>query len=501
MRDRIPLYPGRVTLTPVAGQENTYDMKRADQPTQEGTPLNKGTLLSDETASKFFESLVGTETVDQVLRKLCDSPLHVGDLRESLRTDLQDPWVLCNGDQFYAADYPELATLCVETPTKYAKIADIGDIIRQMAPDYPFIWRIYYNEPKSQWIVYARNDSGSTNGINMNCIVFGSFDGPYEAHPITLDGVSMNRDINDMVYCNGQFAFHNGNVIDSAPTFYYSNDGYTFQAIQLGTKLASSYMYWTFCRVVANKNYFFELCYYRYSDGYQGRVFSGTTIEDLVNASKFITFSNNNQSLSYSSAANDLLCNPPQYLFISTSAYSSQMGGIVLNPGGAFTRLTEIKYQAAGSDTTANLYLFNLRKIGNYFFVSGRSNSSSSTEYFGYCDTVTGTYQECPMAKAFNTIAFEYDDVNNIYFHYSGYAPVSIGIAKELTDTTLISGAIFDKAISATQYVTVIFDYNNKPLLIVRGEVIQNPIDKLMSPILPTISTDTHYIYVKARER
>lgn len=51
MQDRVPLYPGRVTLTPVAGQENTFDMVRADQPTQEGTPLNKATLLKDVTAS------------------------------------------------------------------------------------------------------------------------------------------------------------------------------------------------------------------------------------------------------------------------------------------------------------------------------------------------------------------------------------------------------------------------------------------------------------------
>ena len=38
--DRVSAYPGRVKLTPVSGQANTYDMVRADQPTQAGTPLN-----------------------------------------------------------------------------------------------------------------------------------------------------------------------------------------------------------------------------------------------------------------------------------------------------------------------------------------------------------------------------------------------------------------------------------------------------------------------------
>lgn len=50
MKDRTPKYPGRVRLTPVEGAENTFDLVRADEPVEEGTPLNKKTLLTDETA-------------------------------------------------------------------------------------------------------------------------------------------------------------------------------------------------------------------------------------------------------------------------------------------------------------------------------------------------------------------------------------------------------------------------------------------------------------------
>lgn len=53
MQDRVSLYPGRVKLEPVAGQANLYDLTRADQPTQDGTPLNKATLLKDTTAALF----------------------------------------------------------------------------------------------------------------------------------------------------------------------------------------------------------------------------------------------------------------------------------------------------------------------------------------------------------------------------------------------------------------------------------------------------------------
>lgn len=68
MQDRVPLYPGRVTLTPVSGQANTFDLTRADQPTQEGTPLNKANLLKDTTAALFG---LGTGAVpDDVLAEL-----------------------------------------------------------------------------------------------------------------------------------------------------------------------------------------------------------------------------------------------------------------------------------------------------------------------------------------------------------------------------------------------------------------------------------------------
>lgn len=60
MQDREPTYPGRVTLTPVSGLANTYDMERADRPLQEGTLLNKASLLKDTTAALFG---LGTDAV------------------------------------------------------------------------------------------------------------------------------------------------------------------------------------------------------------------------------------------------------------------------------------------------------------------------------------------------------------------------------------------------------------------------------------------------------
>ena len=73
MQDRVPLYPGRVKMTPVAGQANTYDMVRADDPTQAGTPLNKATLLKDATAALFGKT--NAAVPDDILSLLSKSVL------------------------------------------------------------------------------------------------------------------------------------------------------------------------------------------------------------------------------------------------------------------------------------------------------------------------------------------------------------------------------------------------------------------------------------------
>ena len=59
--DRVPLNPGRITLLPVDGMENTFDMSRADNPSVVGTPINKATLDSiiySRLTGRYYEPTV-----------------------------------------------------------------------------------------------------------------------------------------------------------------------------------------------------------------------------------------------------------------------------------------------------------------------------------------------------------------------------------------------------------------------------------------------------------
>lgn len=84
MNDRVSTYPGRVRMTPVSGQTNVYDLERADQPTEEGTPLNKANLLTDAVAE--FLGLSNTATPNDafdVLGKRQKALLKYTDINES----------------------------------------------------------------------------------------------------------------------------------------------------------------------------------------------------------------------------------------------------------------------------------------------------------------------------------------------------------------------------------------------------------------------------------
>ena len=51
MQDRISQHPGRIKLVPVDLENGIYDVVRADEPIQEGTPLNAANLFSGAAAN------------------------------------------------------------------------------------------------------------------------------------------------------------------------------------------------------------------------------------------------------------------------------------------------------------------------------------------------------------------------------------------------------------------------------------------------------------------
>jgi len=74
VKDRIPTYPGRVKMTPVAGQENTFDMVRADAPIEAGTPINRALFESINTVIEATKQAIENKLFEYSQR------VRVGDL-------------------------------------------------------------------------------------------------------------------------------------------------------------------------------------------------------------------------------------------------------------------------------------------------------------------------------------------------------------------------------------------------------------------------------------
>lgn len=113
MRDRVPTYPGRVSLTP-AGQENVYTLVREDNPTEVGTKLSKVNLLSDDAALAVWNNTPPNVlcTPSTALEHLGNNAFHVGDILTTVRDlSTDENWLKCDGSEIDATKYPELADL------------------------------------------------------------------------------------------------------------------------------------------------------------------------------------------------------------------------------------------------------------------------------------------------------------------------------------------------------------------------------------------------------
>lgn len=77
IKDRVPTFPGRYKLTPVEGQPDFFDLARADEPTEPGTPLDKATLdsiIQSRLTGRFYDTEV-TRSRDTALTGLTVSPI------------------------------------------------------------------------------------------------------------------------------------------------------------------------------------------------------------------------------------------------------------------------------------------------------------------------------------------------------------------------------------------------------------------------------------------
>ena len=120
VKDRIPTYPGRVKLIPVAGQANTYDLVRADEPIEAGTPINKAlfqSLLDDINAIRQQVN----DQLFEITQRVQISSLTEGTVIGLYENGVMVPFVVLMKNYPGANRVLVVRRDCVKTDTLYAE--------------------------------------------------------------------------------------------------------------------------------------------------------------------------------------------------------------------------------------------------------------------------------------------------------------------------------------------------------------------------------------------
>lgn len=353
MKDRVPTYPGRVSLTSLGN--NLYDLARADDPTEVGTKLSKVNLLSDDAALAVWNNTPPNIlcTPSTALEHLGNNAFHVGDILTTAR-DLSgdENWLKCTGGSVSEEDYPELypllqtgsvegdwSTNVIDDSTGYSSssgcnVATDGEWYVMVAAKYnssaiTYDWNVYYTrDPSGAW--------------TKKTIVTGSRWHFY-------------NNIIPLIYANGYFAFlvteYTTSAIGNSFVVYADDPSGTWNTMQIGVAgrwyqglkyLNGKYLTWT------NYN----------PNGYYTDVLTFDEIGGQVTTN---TIMNN--------------AGTPTYTY-NIDYYNGQWYAIwhqTDTSGSSYITNTRLYY----SDTLATVY-----SAGQYGQVEYSSSSSSSTNYF-----------------------------------------------------------------------------------------------------------------------
>lgn len=160
MKNRTPKYPGRVKMTPVAGQTDTYDMTRADEPDDTGTPFNKRTMLQDSTG-QFLKLPLANPFPDDAFRHMVDRIVPIGTIRTSPAHSLGDAWLKCDGSQVTFSEYPQLCQLLRKT------VSSVTWSQTTLMTDLNYVRASHFVFFKGKWYVAFSGRSGNNSLLRI----------------------------------------------------------------------------------------------------------------------------------------------------------------------------------------------------------------------------------------------------------------------------------------------------------------------------------------------
>jgi|GEM_PF-6658723 len=247
MKDRIPLDNGKnnsikLDLTNISNFDelkaaNTAGTLKADvfanndgTGTQEiGTALNKANLLSDTTATKLGLTPANNPTVNDAFSAL--DIQKIGDIKTTIRTDLGNKWLLCNGADINKNTYPDLNNVLPDVEFTYGKARTIsftnGDRILDIYKDNNqyIILSFYYSGATIYYRIWTATTINSIGDLTL-------------VNTITLSLYDSSRDL-----AFGRIGKIGSNyviILSSTVEGQYDNSGYYYSRLVLNFYYSTS---------------------------------------------------------------------------------------------------------------------------------------------------------------------------------------------------------------------------------------------------------------------
>ena len=136
--DRVPTHPGRITLTPVAGETNTYVMLRADAPTEPGTPLDKATfnsIIHSRLTGRFYD-LTAKQITTTAQTGVTTNPIPTSSWVMNGETEMKSGAYTVKASSIYAANsYPLTGAVDSSTSSRWQSAGELNPWLMVALPD------------------------------------------------------------------------------------------------------------------------------------------------------------------------------------------------------------------------------------------------------------------------------------------------------------------------------------------------------------------------------
>nr|DAH76952.1 MAG TPA: hypothetical protein [Caudoviricetes sp.] len=445
MQDRVPVNPGRVKITPEGGSAYYATMVRADNPTQEGTPLSKDTLFSAAAEGKYPD---GVDTPSKAFEEISNRLPKVGDIKTTVRADLGDKWLLCNGDTISDSEYPELVQVLPASDglTKTLPKTNVSSTHKVYC--HNGVWVITGTDSGGYLYIFTATDP---NGVWV------------ERKICDTSGFSAGATYNNIVCCNGVWVI----------TANLKTSGRILSATDpTGT--------WTLINPNYGDYYLKDITYYNGKWVAILNYYSGSTPYIATCSTLDGTWTKTSLSSAGLSSSSLSLRNLYVYngMLVMTSGEDNSVY-TATNPTGTWAR-----HQVASSAT-----VYDVRYQDGHWVASGRNSSSYPSVWIA--TNIDGTWIEKVVATQPNVSLDAITYTNGKWIaagNYSteGYAYVTTGPTGEWTQ--VFSGS--------TNYAIDVYGEDGVWV----GATTNYNIFYGGIPLLPTLEADKSYVYIKAKE-